>query len=426
MSNTRILFTPLDGSCREIRADLELANKKNSFINLGISPHVERILNDDSLYLKPILGSTRVLNGEDTCFASIQRKDTKNGNICARNSLNSALNRLKRLTGCELKISMEMELLLFSRVEYSINSSSSNHSISTGHKSRENLHPKNLQSDVSFRQLYRPNFDIRCMQIIEEISHEMLNLGFIFNKIHAEEALGQHEFCSSPNDAVTACEMTYYFKLLSKSIAKKFDMEASFMPQAFNDKIGTGLHLNLSLWDGLQNKLFNEDGSKLSELGRRFVSGIQYNLSGLMHITNPYPNGFKRLHKLFLHNRKLPALGVSKSNLVRIHFDKEYNRSRIELRFPDFTPNIFISITAILCAAIDGITNEREEIFQMDNLPQSTIESCTLDNSKYEFLQFDQIFNAQMLYLLREQTIRNFREINSIITSADFVQCFDC
>ena len=54
-------------------------------------------------------------------------------------------------------------------------------------------------------------------------------------------------------DAVTACDNIQTFKLVVKTIARKHNLHATFMPKPLFGVNGSGMHFNVSLFKGKEN-----------------------------------------------------------------------------------------------------------------------------------------------------------------------------
>ncbi|MEZ4733862.1 MAG: hypothetical protein R3E79_42765 [Caldilineaceae bacterium] len=77
---------------------------------------------------------------------------------------------------------------------------------------------------------------------------------------------------------------------------------ASLAPKPKPDQAGNGCHIHWSLWDlaGEQNLLYDpHDRFLLSQLGYHFIAGVLAHLPGLLALTTPSYNSFRRLQPHF-------------------------------------------------------------------------------------------------------------------------------
>ena len=75
-----------------------------------------------------------------------------------------------------------------------------------------------------------------------EIVLELENLGFEIEASHHEVAIGQHEIDFKYTDVIHACDNIQTFKLVVKTIARKYGLHATFMPKPLQGINGTGMH----------------------------------------------------------------------------------------------------------------------------------------------------------------------------------------
>ena len=83
-----------------------------------------------------------------------------------------------------------------------------------------------------------------------DIVLELEDMGFDIEASHHEVAPGQHEIDFKYADAVTACDNIQTFKLVVKTIARKHNLHATFMPKPLFGVNGSGMHFNVSLFKG--------------------------------------------------------------------------------------------------------------------------------------------------------------------------------
>ena len=141
-----------------------------------------------------------------------------------------------------------------------------------------------------------------------------------------------------------------------KAIAQKHGLHATFMPKPLDGQNGSGMHLNLSLYDADgRNAFYDEaDPQQISEIAKFFIAGILNHAKAMTAVTNPTVNSYKRL----VYGYEAPVhIGWSNSNaspLIRIPHVKK-GQASIELRSPDSSCNPYLAIAVILKAGLDGI-----------------------------------------------------------------------
>ena len=112
--------------------------------------------------------------------------------------------------------------------------------------------------------------------------------------------------------------MTY--KLTVKTIAKRHGLYASFMPKPKYGMCGSGMHINMSLWDSHGNNIFADasDENGLSKEAYSFIAGIMEHMSAMSAITNPIVNSYKRLVPGFEAPTYIAWSATNRSPLIRV------------------------------------------------------------------------------------------------------------
>lgn len=185
------------------------------------------------------------------------------------------------------------------------------------------------------------------------------DMGFDVEASHHEIAPAQHEIDFSYGNALETADNISTFKLTVRTIAKKHGMHATFMPKPRYDYNGSGMHLNMALFDENDKNVFEDenDPNGLSETAYYFIGGLMKHISALTAIVNPLVNSYKRLVPGFEAPVYVAWSGKSRSSLIRI--PRATGRAtRIELRSPDPATNPYLMLAACLEAGLDGIANK--------------------------------------------------------------------
>ena len=205
-------------------------------------------------------------------------------------------------------------------------------------------------------------FDLAPMDLGEncrrDIVLELEEMGFEIEASHHEVAPGQHEIDFKYADAVTACDNIQTFKLVVKTIARKHGLHATFMPKPLFGVNGSGMHMNVSLFNGKDNAFYDESGDlKLSETAYQFMAGILKHVQGFTAITNPTVNSYKRLVPGYEAPCYVAWSAQNRSPLIRIPSSRGIS-TRVEVRSVDPAANPYLAMAVILKAGLDGIKNK--------------------------------------------------------------------
>ena len=199
-------------------------------------------------------------------------------------------------------------------------------------------------------------------------------MGFDVEAAHHEVAPGQHEVDFKYSDALEAADNIQTFKLIVKTIAKKYGLHATFMPKPLSGINGSGMHLNMSLFtQNGDNAFFDpEDERQLSQTAYHFLGGLMKHARAYTAVCNPIVNSYKRLVPGFEAPVYVAWSTSNRSPLIRIPSDRGMG-TRVDLRSADPSANPYLAIAAVLEAGLDGLRNELPAIHEVDeNIYQMT------------------------------------------------------
>ncbi|RTL71686.1 MAG: type III glutamate--ammonia ligase [Hyphomicrobiales bacterium] len=221
-------------------------------------------------------------------------------------------------------------------------------------------------SDPADRQV-KPCYDqqalMRRYDVIAEICDSMIELGWAPYQNDHEDANGQFEMNWDYATSLVTADRHAFFKYMTKSIAEKHGLRATFMPKPFLSLTGSGCHVHVSLWSTSTGKnvfASNEDSHGLSDLGYRAIGGLVHSATSLAAITNPTVNSYKRI------NAPVTTSGATWSpNTVtfggnnRTHMIRIPDAGRFEFRLADGAANPYLLQAGLLVAVVDGIKAKR-------------------------------------------------------------------
>ncbi len=96
-------------------------------------------------------------------------------------------------------------------------------------------------------------------------------MGFEVEASHHEVAPGQHEIDFKYGDALTHGRPGRTFKVVTRAIAKRHGLHATFMPKPIFGINGSGMHTHISLFKDGQNAFYDPHGEhQLSDVRSLF------------------------------------------------------------------------------------------------------------------------------------------------------------
>jgi glutamine synthetase len=176
---------------------------------------------------------------------------------------------------------------------------------------------------------------------------------------HHEVSDGQHEINFSYADAITTADRVITLKYVTKVIARKHELHASFMPKPIFGLNGSGMHTHLSLFklNGVNAFHNSSDRNQLSPIAKNFIGGLLKYVKEITVILNPTVNSYKRLVPGFEAPTYISWANRNRSALIRIPTGRG-NGTRCELRNPDLSGNPYLQFAVMLAAGLKGIEDK--------------------------------------------------------------------
>jgi len=261
-------------------------------------------------------------------------------------------------------------------------------------------------------------FDLGPVDLGENARREMClmleEMGFEVEASHHEVAQGQHEIDFKYGDALEMADKIMTFKLIVKTIAQRHGLHATFMPKPIFGIAGSGMHINMSLTQNGENAFYdNNDINSLSPIAYNFIAGILKHIKGMVAITNPLVNSYKRFVPGFEAPIYIAWSARNRSPLIRVPTACGEG-ARVELRCPDPSANPYLALAVCISAGLDGIKNNLkccdgidENIYNMtkQDRKKASIETLptTLEDAIYELEQ-----SSLIREVLGEHVFKNF------------------
>ncbi|WP_347266496.1 glutamine synthetase family protein [Paracoccus sp. (in: a-proteobacteria)] len=176
----------------------------------------------------------------------------------------------------------------------------------------------------------------------------------------SEAAPGQFEInLMHQPDLLKAADDAWLFKLLVKGLARRFGFAGSFMAKPYGAWNGSGMHMHFSVLDAQGRNVFDNDGDEGTEVLRHAVAGCLAAMPGSTLLFAPHENSYDRL----VPNAHAPT-GIgwayeNRTSAIRIPSSGPKAR-RIEHRVAGGDVNPYLTIAAVLGAALNGIEDRAE------------------------------------------------------------------
>ena len=193
-----------------------------------------------------------------------------------------------------------------------------------------------------------------------EMVAEMQKVGIVVEAHHHEVATaGQSEIDMQFEELLKMSDQFMWFKYIIKNVAKRHGKTVTFMPKPVFEDNGSGMHSHLSLWKDGKPLMAGDKYAGFSDLGLYCIGGILKHAPAILAFAAPTTNSYRRLVPGFEAPVNLVMSARNRSAAVRIPMYSDSPKAkRLEFRCPDPTANGYLTWTAMLMAAIDGIQNK--------------------------------------------------------------------
>ncbi|MGQ0637499.1 MAG: type I glutamate--ammonia ligase [Planctomycetaceae bacterium] len=315
-------------------------------------------------------------------------------------------------------IGPEPEFFIFDDVRYSSAQNGTMYRIdsSEGAWNTERMEDKgNLASKIVYKGGYFPVspqdtlYDIRS-----EMVNEMRKIGIVVEAHHHEVATaGQCEIDMKFMDLVKMADQMMWYKYIIKNVARRHGKTVTFMPKPIFEDNGSGMHTHFSLWKGGQPLFAGEGYAGMSPLALNCIGGVLKHARAILAFAAPTTNSYKRLVPGFEAPVNLAMSQRNRSASVRIPmYSSSPKAKRFEFRCPDPSSNPYLTFTAILMAALDGVQNKidpgepldrdiyemsPEELAQTNKTPGSLEEALSALEEDHAFLTKGDVFTEDLI-----------------------------
>ena len=223
-------------------------------------------------------------------------------------------------------------------------------------------------ADKQTKPCYDQSALMRRYEVITEICDAMLSLGWKPYQNDHEDANGQFEMNWDYDDALITADRHAFFKYMTRSIAEKHGLRATFMPKPFVDLTGSGCHAHVSVWrDGRNVFADKSDEIGMSQEGYHFIGGLIHSADALAALTNPCVNSYKRINAPRTTSGATWAPNtVTYTGNNRTHMIRIPEGGRFEFRLADGAANPYLLQAGLLAAGMDGIRNRRDPGKRLD------------------------------------------------------------
>lgn len=234
-------------------------------------------------------------------------------------------------------------------------------------------------------------------EIRKEIQLLLRRMGIESEYDHHEVAHGQHEIDLKYLNALEMADTGMIFRYMVKKVARMHGLYATFMPKPLNGQNGSGMHVHQSLWKNGKNIFFNKkDQYHLSREAYQYIAGLIHHSREISAVLNQWVNSYKRLIEGYEAPVYVAWGQKNRSAYIRVpeYLPGKEEATRIELRSPDPSCNLYLAFATMFMAGLDGIKRAfecpdpvEENIYQMSNSRQKKFNIKTLPHNLEESIK---------------------------------------
>ncbi len=249
-------------------------------------------------------------------------------------------------------------------------------------------------------------FDLAPVDRGEDARRDMVNalteLGFEIEAAHHEVGPGQHEIDFKYADAISTADAIQSFRTVVKRIAMNHGLHATFMPKPVAGIAGSGMHTHLSVFKDGENAFFDPKGQhQLSSTARAWIAGLIEHASGLVAITNPTVNSYKRITPGHEAPTNIAWSVSNRSAMIRIPA-RRGNGTRAEVRMPDPSANPYLALAVMIAAGLDGM---KRDLTPPPPIARNIYEMSVRDRRKHKIKELPANLREAVTNLKRDRVI---------------------
>jgi glutamine synthetase len=197
--------------------------------------------------------------------------------------------------------------------------------------------------------------------IIIDIIEALEKQDIAVQQYYPELGPGQQEISVRHTAALRAADQQLMVRETVRGVAASHGVYASFAPKPFPDQAGSGCHIHFSLWDTAsgRNALSDPAGPYgISSLGHHVIGGVLAHLRGLLALTAPTVNSYRRLQPRFWSSAYSCYGPDNREAALRIpsqFWGREAESTNFELKPCDPSCNPYLALGAVIAVCLDGI-----------------------------------------------------------------------
>lgn len=201
-------------------------------------------------------------------------------------------------------------------------------------------------------------------EVMDDMIAALEEQGIPIDGYYPELGHGQHELPIRHAPVLRAADNQIWFRETVRNVANEHGLIASLAPKPMPEQAGNSAHIHWSVWDleGKTNLLYDaNDRYKVSQLGYHFIAGVLAHLPGLLALTAPSYNSYRRLQPHFWSSAYTAWGPDNREASVRIAsglWGNEAASVNLELKASDPSNNPYLALGGLIAAGLDGVARQ--------------------------------------------------------------------
>jgi glutamine synthetase len=215
--------------------------------------------------------------------------------------------------------------------------------------------------DLPSHRVYGTGTAIDPDGTVDDMVNAALATGLTVESWGSEFDSAAYEVNIRYKEVLPAADECFLFRLLVKEIATKHDKLATFLGRPFNDRGGSGLHLNFSFRREDGSNAFHDPNAPdgLAPMVKECVAGLIAHHEAIAAFAAPHVNAYKRLQPDMLNGYWANWGFDDRTVCIRVP-PARGEGTRLEHRMSDGAANPYLAAAAILHAARFGVEHQMQ------------------------------------------------------------------
>lgn len=216
-----------------------------------------------------------------------------------------------------------------------------------------------LAADLPSHRVYGTGMAVDPSGTIDDMVNACLTSGLPVECWSSEYDTAAYEVNIRFKEVIPAADECFLFRLLVKEIAARHGKRATFLGRPFNDRGGSGLHLNMSFRRADGSNAFDDPAADdgVSDLAKRCIAGLLAHHEAIAAFAAPHVNAYKRLQPDMLNGYWANWGYDDRTVCLRVPPARGAG-TRLEHRMSDGAANPYLAAAAVLHAARFGVEQE--------------------------------------------------------------------